>query len=145
LNSDLTFGSIPSMNGRRLKRVMILAALLAIALGGTWFGLRKLDPTSSADFVSDSPDGKYRCAVFCDDGILGGPYGYEAGLFQGSWPHRELPGQRVKWNYDSVSSSDFQPVWRANGIDISFRTGYGDDRATISGEDVGGSQRWQGP
>lgn len=133
------------MSGQRLKRVAILAVLLAVALGGTWWGLRKLDPTSSAIFVSDSPDGQYRCAVFCSDTLVGSHPEYEAGLFEGGWPHGELSGNRVKWNYDSVSSSDFQPVWHPSGVDINFRTGYGDARATVSGQDVGGSQRWQGP
>lgn len=129
------------MLGHGVKRVAIWAVLLAVVLAGTWWGLRKLDPTSSAIFISDSPDGKYRCAVFCSDSLFGGHPEYGAGLFQGSWPHRELSGNRVKWNYDSVTSSGFQAVWRPDGVDIHFRTGYGRDRATVSGQDVGGSQQ----
>ena len=133
------------MNSPRLKKVVLWTALLAIAAGLIWWGVRKLDPTSSAIFISDSPDGRYRCAVFCSDGLLGGHPEYEAGLFEGRWPHRELPGKRAEWNYDSVSSHDFQPTWNSNGVDINFGTGYGDDRATVSGTDVGGRQQWRGP
>jgi len=133
------------MDQQRLKRMIGLAVLIAIVLGLAWWGLRKLDPTSAAIFISDSPDGKYRCAVFCRDTLFSGHPEYEAGLFEGRWPHRELPGGRVEWNYDSVSSSDFQPVWHPNGVDINFSTGYGNNRATVSGLDVGGSQRWRGP
>ncbi len=133
------------MSRKGLKRAAILAAVLAVVGGCTWLVLRNLDPTSSAVFVSDSPDGRYRCAVFCDDGLLGGHPEYEAGLFEGGWPHRELSGQRVEWNYDSVNSSDFQAVWRDDGVDIDFCTGYGNNRATFSGQDADGRQEWKGP
>lgn len=127
-----------------LKRCIVLAAFVAFALGVTWWGLQKVDSTSSAIFISDSPDGKYRCAVFCNDNLFGGHPEYSAGLFDGHWPHRELSGPRAEWNHDSISSSDFRPVWRPNGVDINFKTGYGDDRATVSGLDVGGGQTWGG-
>lgn len=131
------------MDQQRLKRMIGLAALIAIVLGLAWWGLRKLDPASSAIFISDSPDAKYRCPVFCRDTLFSSNPEYEAGLFEGRWPHRELPGGRAEWNYDSVSSSDFQPAWHSDGVDINFRTGYGDDRATVSGRNVGGRQEWR--
>ena len=133
------------MNRQRLLRWVVLAALIVMVFGGVWWGRRMFDPTTSALFIADSPDGKYRCAVFCRDTFISGHPEYCAGLFQGRWPHRELPGGRVEWNYDSVSSSGFRPVWHPDGVDIDFRTGYGDNRATVSGRDVGGSQQWQGP
>ena len=133
------------MSRQRLKQLALRAALLAVVVGCVWWGRRILDPTSSADFVSNSPDGKYRCAVVCKDGLFGGCPRYKAGLFKGGWPHRELPGDRVEWSYDSVSSSDFKPTWHPDGVDINFCTGYGDTRATVSGRDVGGSQQWQRP
>lgn len=126
------------------KRIL-LTALIAIALCAAWWALRRLDPTSSAIFISDSPDRKYRCAVFCNDTIFSGHPEYSAGLFQGHWPHHELAGPRAQWNYDSVSSSDFFPVWHPRAIEIDFRTGYGDERATVSGLDTAGSQAWLGP
>jgi hypothetical protein len=101
-----------------------------------------LDPTSSAIYICDSPDGKYRCAVFDKDDIFNTHPEYEAGLFHGHWPHRELPGERAKWNNGSVGSSDFRPTWRSNGVDINYHTGFGDNRATVSGRDVGGKQKW---
>jgi hypothetical protein len=137
--------SVPQfpMNRQRFKRLLAWAALVGIAVGLIWWGLYKLDPTSSAIFISDSPDGKYRCAVFCRDTLFGGHPEYEAGLFEGRWPHRGLPGDRAKWNYDSVSSSDFSPTWQSDGVDINFCTGYGTDRATVSGRSVGGRQEWR--
>ena len=131
------------MGQQRLKELVGAAALVVVVIGVVWWGLRKLDPTSSAIFLLDSPDGQYRCAVFCSDGFLGGNPEYEAGLFAGDWPHRELPGGRAKWNYDSVSSSDFHPAWHSDGVDINFSTGYGDDRATVYGRNVGGKQEWR--
>ena len=98
------------MNRQGFTRWIGLAALIAMVLGAAWWGLRKSDPTSSAVFISDSPDGKYRCAVFCEDTFFHGHPEYTAGLFDGSWPHHEVSGERVKWNYDSVYSSDFRPV-----------------------------------
>ncbi len=127
------------------KTVLLWACLVAVAGGGLWWGVRRLDATSSAIFVSDSPDGKYRCGVFQVGGSLAGLLGspeYEAGLFQGNWPHRELPGGRAEWNHDSVSSSDFRPTWQSDGVDIDFRTGCGEGRGTVRGRDRGGTQEW---
>jgi hypothetical protein len=131
------------MNRQRFTKRIIWGALIGIGLGAAWWGLRQLDPTSSAIFISDSPNGKYRSAVFCEDAV--GHPGYMGGLFNGRWPHHELSGLRVNWNNDSLGSSDFRPVWHPDGVDIDFSTGKGDERAEISGRDVGGSQQWQGP
>lgn len=131
------------MNKERLRRVLLVAAIVAVVAGLGWFGLRKLDRTSSADYFWDSPDGRYRCAVFRDGGFMGGHPEYEAGLFEARWPHRELPGERVKWSNDSLGSGDFRPTWQADGIDVNFSTGGGDDRATIHGRVVGDGQQWR--
>ncbi|MFB3893533.1 MAG: hypothetical protein ACE15C_16090 [Phycisphaerae bacterium] len=127
----------------RLTRIGTNAVLVLIlaCLGWRW-----LCPTSSAIAVFDSPDGKYRCAVFYANGYISrwsGRYEYEAGLFRGSWPHRELPGERVQWTYDSVSSSDFRVAWRQDGADLDFCTGYGDRRATKTVRVAGGRQKWE--
>lgn len=128
------------MNRQRLTRVVCYAVMIAIVLCLTWWILHKMDPTSSADFVSDSPDGKYRVAMFCN-GVGGNEF--EIGLFEGSWPHRELPGNRVQWSTDSVTSSDFRATWGQNKVDVNYYSGYGSGRATASGSVVNGQQQWQ--
>ncbi len=126
-----------------LALAAVVAAVVAAIIGVNPFKRPSLDPTSSAIFISDSPDGRYRCAVFCNESV--GHPEYEAGLFDGHWPHRELPGGRAKWNNDSVGSFDFRPTWCSNGVDINYCTGYGDNRATVGGRDLGGKQGWGEP
>ena len=128
-----------SVTRERLTRLACWAGLVVLAGVIVFVALRWVNPTSSAIYVSDSPDGKYRCAVFCK-GV--GNIEYEAGLFDGSWPHRELPGERTKWSNDSLASSDFRATWHKDGVDINYHSGRGDERDTVSGRDVGGKQQW---
>jgi hypothetical protein len=127
---------------RSLKKIIILLMTVVVLwtamLCWSWG-----DSTSSAKWVSDSPDGKYRCAVFSHtETWLGGDVHYEIGLFASWWPHRELPGSRLQVSHGSVSCSDFQAKWTGSGEDIDFNTGYGDKRETHKGQVVDGNQVW---
>ena len=120
-----------------VTRLLCWVGIAVLAAAMIYFGLRWVNPTSSAIYVSDSPDGKYRFAEFrYDDGILGEPK-YEAGLFAGSWPHRELPGERYKWLYDSgISPGELHVTWHKDGLDVKYYD------KTFSGQVVGGKQQW---
>lgn len=123
-----------------MRWILVVTTLVFILLIGRCT-VRKVDRTSSAEFISDSPDGKYRLAVFCKDGIFGGHPEYEAGLFEARWPHRELPGTRTGWNNDSLGSSDFRVIWNANSVDLNYSNGKGEDRDTLNWPLPGGMQR----
>ena len=131
-----------SLPRRHFIRFTLVGLCLVLLSGISWCGVRKLDRTSKAEFISDSPDGKYRCAVFCKDTLFGGHPEYEAGFFEARWPHRELPGTRAQWNNDSLGSSDFRATWNPNGVELNYRNGKGEDRDTLSGSIAGGIQRW---
>jgi hypothetical protein len=130
------------MATRHLKTLALVAFIGLFVIGCAWWGVRKLDPTSGAEFISDSPDGKYRVAIFDHDGPFGGHPEYEAGLFEGRWPHQELKGARAAWNNDSLGSSDFGVTWRADGVAINYYNGRGDERSTIVAQVMNGTQRW---
>jgi len=125
----------------RLASAVLLAILALIA----WLVVRSFDHTHSAIFFAKSPDGKYCVAVFTSRGILTQSGGYSVGLFEGQWPHRELPGTRAHWDHDSVASSDFHCTWRPDGVDMDFHDGMGDGHPTILGRDTSGKQVWTGP
>jgi hypothetical protein len=124
-----------------MKRVWrrSIVILIVLLIGGG-IGIYELDPTSGAIYVSDSPDGKYRCAVF--ENGWSEPRGYTAALFEGHWPHRQLPGERRTLSRGSPDASDFRATWRSDGVELDFKTGYGDSRASILGLDLGGRQEW---
>jgi hypothetical protein len=133
------------VNRAQLARLGRQSGMFLLVVILVYIGWRWLNPTSSAICVFDSPDGKYRCAVFYANGYLSrmaGRYEYEAGLFSGSWPHRELSGERAKWTYDSVASWDFRVTWEEGAVELNFCTGYGDQRATFTSRDQGGKQQW---
>src|SRR3954464_548046 len=87
---------------RRIFPWLLLVGFLLVVIS---LVIRAIDSTHAAIFVCDSPDGKYRCAIFRTGSVR-----YSAGLFEGHWPHRELSGTRAEWTHDSVDSSDFNPT-----------------------------------
>ncbi|HVT79278.1 MAG TPA: hypothetical protein VHM90_01365 [Phycisphaerae bacterium] len=130
---------------KRLGKALLVTipVLMVTAIG--WWGIRKLDPTHSAIYISDSPDGKYRCAVFAHGSLLGNSGPYEVALFQGQWPHHELAGARIAWNHDSVDSSNFRCTWHANSVEFDCRNGLGDEHETFLGTDAAAKQVWTRP
>jgi hypothetical protein len=102
----------------------------------TYVSLRVIDPTFSADFVFDSPDGKYRCTV-----IPGGAH-YECGLFSGRWPHAGLRGDCGQVYCDSIPLSDFRATWLPNGVAIDFTNILGIPERRV-GHIIDGRQKWE--
>jgi hypothetical protein len=123
---------------KRLRRRSIVILTILLIVGG--IGIYKLDPTTGAIYISDSANGKYRCAVF-GRGLIA-PGDCRASLFDGHWPHRQLVGERYALSWGSPDSSDFRATWRADGVEINFNTGYGDNRDTALGLNVDGRQEW---
>ena len=70
---------------RITRQKVILAAGILLIMGLLlYLFLLSINPASSAQFVFNSPDGKYRCAVFgSEGGILSNPE-YEVGIFGGT-------------------------------------------------------------
>jgi len=126
----------------KLTRKNVIRGTGALLVAGVllYLLLRSINPTSSAQFIFDSPDGKYRCAVF-EPGVIRSKY--EIGLFRGHWPHRELTGDREKLSYDSVSPRGFEATWLPDVVRVDFNTGYGDDRGKRTGRIKDGTARWE--
>lgn len=100
-----------------MRRVHVLKCLVgvlgvALVMGTVWY---LTDPTVIACSKGDSPDGKYRCAIFRWNS------GYEFALFRKGWLLGELNGSRGRVLVDSESLGSVQYVWGADQVTVSDR------------------------
>ncbi|MCY2930072.1 MAG: hypothetical protein NTV86_11375 [Planctomycetota bacterium] len=111
----------------------LLLAVIVLLLGmGTW---RWMNPTSDAYSKSDSPDGRYRCAIFDDLSEC------RFALFENGWRWRELPGERGRISRDSVGFHDIQYTWTGEQVRVTGRTGGATE--TVTGRIADGRQVWK--
>jgi len=110
-------------------RLMLAGAVIVLILAAWYVS----DPTFRVYSKSDSPDGRYRCAVIHDHPLQ--PC-FRFALFERGWHWRELPGERGEVNTDSVGLGDVQYTWTGNQVTV---TGL----HTITGRVERGKQVWE--
>jgi len=111
-------------------RLLLVGAMIALILVA-WF---VSDPTFWAYSKCDSPDGRYRCAVFHANPMASS---YSFAIFERGWHWHELPGTRGEVYTDSLDLGDVQYAWVGSQVTATSVL------HTITGRVEHGKQVWK--
>jgi len=111
-------------------RLLLVGAMIALILVA-WF---VSDPTFWAYSKCDSPDGRYRCAVFHANPMASS---YSFAIFERGWHWHELPGTRGEVYTDSLDLGDVQYAWAGSQVTATSVL------HTITGRVEHGKQVWK--
>ncbi len=128
---------MPRSFAKKFFWMCVILLVVGMVLGVVLPPLLRLDPMRTAAFVSDSPDGTHRLAVF-EKTTPSGAVGYEAAIF--IKPRQELPGERLKWEQSKFLAGNFSAVWADHKVDLRYTDAYNNDVA-VTGQ-FSDTQHW---
>ena len=112
---------MPRSFAKKFFWMCVILLVVGMVLGVVLPPLLRLDPMRTAVFVSDSPDGTHRLAVF-EKTTPSGAVRYEAAIF--TKPHRELPGARLAWEQAKFLAGNFSAVWGDGKVELRYTDSY---------------------